>query len=66
MRRDKYTNMKFTNFCSLFVINGHYYFLNTLNSALIELDKTHFNLIKKALKSNNLDILNMETKKSFV
>lgn len=54
--------MKFTKFYSFLDINGHHYLLNTINSALIELDDEHYEKLKKAFCLNNSDVLETDEK----
>lgn len=55
--------MKFTKFYSFLDVNQHHYLLNTINSALIELDDEHYEKLKKAFYLNNPDVIETDEKK---
>ncbi|HCD08822.1 MAG TPA: radical SAM/SPASM domain-containing protein [Thermoanaerobacter sp.] len=54
--------MKFTKFYSFLDVNQHHYLLNTINSALIELDDEHYEKLKKAFYLNNPDVIETDEK----
>ncbi|WP_205665697.1 hypothetical protein [Anoxybacter fermentans] len=52
--------MKWTNYYTFFDLKNHYYLLNTLNSALIEIDEEYLSKIKHVISDCNYDVLSKD------